>query len=206
MICEGSSTKSRGGAVALVAPLREDGVEAVPELVEEGLHLLLGEQRRRVAGRAGEVAGVGDDGADLLAVLHPLCRGAAGPGPPALARPRVVVDEEDGEVGAVARPSPRRPAPPGPSAGSPELGEGDAVEAVRDAEGALAHPVEGEVGAAARSRRGRSAAGAPSPCSRTSPRARGGGPSRPLRMASSRSPASRAAAALAGAHSRSTNA
>ena len=138
---------ARHRAVPLVAPLREDGLEPVPELVEEGLDLLLGEQGRRVAGRAGEVAGVGDDGTDVLAVLHPLSAQAAGPGPGALARPGMVVDEEDGQVGAVPVLHLEGPHLRIPAREVAELGEGDPVQAARDVEGALPHPVDGEVGA-----------------------------------------------------------
>ncbi len=119
----------------------------MPQLVEQRADLLEREQGGLVAGRAREVAHVGGDGTDRLAVADPAPAHPAAPRAAALAGPRVVVGVEDREVrpvGVLHLPRLHLGVIDG------EIGprrEGDAVQLVRDVERPLLHPVELEVGA-----------------------------------------------------------
>ncbi len=115
------------------------------ELVEQRAHFFERQQRRLVTGRPREVADVGDDRPDHLAVAHRAAAHAAGPRADALAGPRVEVGVEHRQVRAVAvlhlvrlhlgvvdgEVRPRH--------------EGEAIELVRDVERALQHAIQLEV-------------------------------------------------------------
>ena len=102
MICEGSSTKSRGvPARPRYGTCASSECKRVAELVEQRLHFLDAQQRRGVARRPREVAHVDDDGADALAVREPLFAKPAAPGAHALPGAGVVVGVEHAEVRSV---------------------------------------------------------------------------------------------------------
>ncbi len=87
MICEGSSTKSRGTFVpasGLVGAVGEQVVKGVAELVEERRGLLEGQERRLVARRHGEVPDVVDDGVTVIPSRTDWVRNVLDQAPPRL--------------------------------------------------------------------------------------------------------------------------
>ncbi len=91
-----------GARDAAVMDVAEEGVEGVSELVEHGLYVVEGLERRLVTGREGHVADVGHDGLHALCAVVGLAAEAAAPGTGTLAVTREVIAVEDGNHIAVA--------------------------------------------------------------------------------------------------------
>ena len=138
-----------GAGLAFVAGARQHAVQAVAKLVEHCLHLVDGEQRGGVAGGLAEVAHVVDDGAvGGAVVVDPRALELAHPGTLALRGAWEVVGHEHGDVLAVG------------GVGDVVdldlvvvfgpvglLGELDVIKLLGHGEDAVAHAVDGKVGA-----------------------------------------------------------
>ena len=86
----------------LVAALAQEAVESVAELMEGGLHLVYGQQRRLLGGRCVEIAYIHDDRTHVVAVrIHVLVAEVVHPGAGTLALAGEVVGDDDADERAV---------------------------------------------------------------------------------------------------------
>ena len=135
-----------GAAGGTVGALGEHAVEGVPEFVQEGGHLVEGEEGGTGGGGLGEIGDNGDDGTDVLPLFPVLYPVVGHPGAAAFAFTGEEVGEEDGKEGTVAVVD-FESADVGMVAGEiVHFLEGDAVEAMGEGENAFAYFLKGKVG------------------------------------------------------------
>ena len=135
-----------GAGEQRIGDVRQQAVEGMAELMEEGAGVVEGEQRRLALRRLGEVHDIDDDRPDIAAIEPLLVAEAAHPGAAALRRAGEVVAHEQADEAAI--PARNRP---DPDIGVIERdvvdpGEAQPEEAGGGVEGGLDHLVELEIG------------------------------------------------------------
>ena len=115
------------------------------ELVKEGVDLVERNQRRRVAGRAGEIADVEHDRPHVHTIPDPLASDAAAPCAAAFSRPRIIIGHEDAEVAAIDIGDLVGPNLGVVGGNALDLGELDSIELVGNVKGAVDDIVDHEV-------------------------------------------------------------